>query len=152
MRLGKLLAEARERGSDKDPTLDFLAVFMPSYPKREYEIRVNFEGIPLFGKLDGYNPWKKIIGEDKTGKNFTQRMADQSDQLTMYSLMVWKKSRLIPQINLHWAKTIEVQGLSLTGDFKTFETSRTLKDFILLSKRLKIAWEGILEMGKELNE
>ncbi len=151
MRLGKRLAEARERGHDKDPTLDFLARFMPSYPKREYKIEVEFEKIPLLGKLDGYNPWKKSIGEDKSGKNFTQGMADKSDQLTLYSLMIWKKLNYIPRIDLHWARTEEIDGiLRLTGDFRTFTTTRTLKDFILISKRLKIAWERILEMGKEL--
>jgi hypothetical protein len=151
MSLGKRLSEAREKGSDSDNVIDYLANFMQTYPKREYEIRATFEGIPLFGKLDGWNPYKKIIGEDKSGKKFTQAMADNLGQLTMYSLLVWCKYKKFPDIRLHWAETVEENGIvRFTGKFKTFETKRDLKDIIKFSKRLKVAWAGICEMGKEL--
>jgi len=151
MRLGKRLAKARERLSDPDPTIDFLAKFMPQYPKHEYKMEVEFEGIPLQGKFDGWNPWSKIIGEDKSGKNFTQGMADKLGQLTMYSTIVWKSKGYFPSLRLHWAKTIEENGvLRFTGEFRTFETTRTLKDIILFSKRIKTAWSGICEMRDEL--
>jgi len=154
MRLGKRLAEARERRSDPDPTIDFLAKYMPQYPKREHKIEVNFEGIPLLGKLDGWSPLTLTIGEDKSGKNFTQRMADKLGQLDMYSTLVWAKhNRKLPVIKLHWAKTIEIDGIiQFTGEFKTYQTTRTLKDIILFSKRIKVAWSGICEMGKDINK
>jgi len=151
--LGKRMATCLENGFDEehDPLFEMLAVFMPSYPYREFEINAVFEGIPLKGKLDGFNEKTLTIGEYKTGKCWTQSMVDSTGQLTFYALLVWLKYKKLPkEIFLHWAKTDEdMEGnLKLTGDIKTFKTQRSLKDLILFSKRIKSAWEGICELGK----
>jgi len=177
LELGKRMATALENGFDEehDPLFDMVAVFMPSYPHKEFQIPrlvgsgeksgckcqkclargiekpIIFEGVPLYGKLDGFDDKTLTIGEVKTGKKWTQGMVDQSVQLTFYALLVWLKYKRFPKnIFLHWAKTEEdVEGnLKLVGDIKTFRTERTLKDFILLSKRIKITWAAINEMGK----
>ncbi len=153
LELGKRMATTLENGFDeeRDPLFEMLAVFMPSYPYREFEINAIFEGIPLKGKLDGFDEKTLTIGEVKTGKYWTQSMVNSAGQLTFYALLVWLKYKKLPkEIFLHWAKTDEdMEGnLKLTGDIKTFKTQRSLKDLILFSKRIKSAWEGICELGK----
>ena len=153
LELGKRMATTLENGKsdDGDPMLELMAVYMPSYPAKEFEIKVNFEGIPIVGKLDGFNKETLTIGEYKSGKHWTQSMADETGQLTMYALLVWLKYKKLPnKILLHWARTDEdMEGnLVLTGEIKTFQTQRSLKDLILFSKRIKTAWGGICELGK----
>src|SRR5574343_855975 len=153
LELGKRMATTLENGFDceRDPLFEMLAAFMPAYPRREFDVKANFEGIPLVGKLDGFNEKTLKVGEYKTGKNWTQSMVDQTGQLTFYALLVWLKYKKLPkEIFLHWARTDEdMEGnLKLTCDIKTFKTSRSLKDLILFSKRIKLAWEGICELGK----
>lgn len=151
IKVGKALAERLETGIETDNELiEYLALFLPKYPKVEFEIMADWEGIPLMGKLDCFEPNGRIIGEIKTGKCWTKNMVDKSDQLTFYSLLVWLKYKRVPsEIRLHWAKTeIDENGrLRLTGDITTFTTIRTLSDIILLRGRIKSAWNGIIEMS-----
>jgi len=153
LELGKRMATTLENGKsdDGDPMLELMAIYMPSYPAKEFDIKVMFEGIPLVGKLDGWNEKTLTIGEYKSGKNWTQSMANETGQLTMYALLIWLKYKKLPaKILLHWARTDEdMEGnLVLTGEIKTFTTQRSLKDIILFSKRIKSAWAGICELGK----
>lgn len=153
LELGKKLATTLESGhsADGDPILELMTVYMPAYPAREFDLKATFEGIPLVGKLDGWNEKTLTIGEYKSGKSWTQAMANETGQLTFYALLVWLKYKKLPaNIYLHWARTDEdMEGnLMLTGDIKTFRTERSLKDIILFSKRIKSAWAGICELGK----
>lgn len=153
LELGKKMACALENGfsEDGDPMLELMIVYMPAYPAREYDIKQEFEGIPLVGKLDGFDEATLTVGEYKSGKKWTQAMVDQHGQLTFYALLVWLKYGKLPnKIFLHWARTDEdMEGnLKLTGDIRTFETKRSLKDLILFSKRIKTAWAEICELGK----
>ena len=136
LELGKRMAEDLERGFDEehDPLFEMIIVFLPSYPEREYEVRGVFDNIPLLGKLDGWNEKTMTIGEYKTGKKWTQAMADNTGQLTFYAFLIWLKYGKLPKkIFLHWARTDEdMEGnLFLTGEIKTFSTERTMKDIIL---------------------
>jgi len=147
------MATTLENGFDEehDPLFELMAVFMPAYPLREFDIAAEFEGIPLVGKLDGFNERALVVGEYKSGKHWTQGMADKSGQLTFYALLVWLKYGKLPSdIFLHWARTDEdLEGnLKLTGEIKTFRTKRTMKDLILFSPRIKSAWAGICELGE----
>lgn len=153
LELGKRLATGLENGFDneRDPIVDMVIRFMPSYPLREYRISVEFDGIPLVGIYDGFNASDEVIGEYKSGKSWTQKKVDDHGQLTFYALLYWLKYKKLPRhIYLHWAKTREDENgnIELTGDIKTFETKRTMKDIILFSKRIKNAWTGICEIGK----
>lgn len=153
LELGKRMATCLENGYDeeRDPLFENIAVFMPAYPLREFDLKADLEGIPLVGKLDGFKEEALIIGEYKTGKKWTQSMVNSSGQLTFYALLVWLVYKKLPaKIYLHWARTEEdMEGkLFLTGDIKTFETQRSLKDLILFSKRIRSAWAGICEFGE----
>src|SRR5574341_602969 len=86
MALGKRLSEALERQVNTgDEALDNLVTFFPHYPKREFEIKAKMDGveIPLFGVLDGFDPKGLRIGENKSGKLWTQQMVDERGQLKM---------------------------------------------------------------------
>ena len=156
MELGKKMAERMETGEESDDIdMEQVAMFMPESPEREYPIEVNFHGIPLFGKLDGFNPKnkKKIIREDKTGKKWTQAMVDKTEQLTFYAMLVIGKYEKLPdKIFLDWAPTERdpITGkLKLTGEVKTFETKRTMADILLFYAKVKRVWEEIQEMSKK---
>jgi len=151
--LGKRMATALENGFDeqRDPMIEMVMTFMPSYPLREYEMNGVFEGIPLKGKLDGFDKEGLRIGEYKTGVKWTQGMVDCHGQLTFYALLVKLNYGVLPnEIKLHWARTQknpETGGIELTGETKTFLTKRTMSDLILFSKKIKEVWKGVCEVG-----
>jgi hypothetical protein len=145
MRFGREVADILE-GTKKsdDPMIEHIKHFLPGLPEREFEISVNWEGIPLFGKLDGFDPKKIIIEENKTGKKWTQGMADKSEQLTFYSAMVWLKYNKIPEILLCWMETEWGLGnIVPTGKVRIFKTKRSKADIIGFYKPVKEAWDGI---------
>jgi hypothetical protein len=152
MRLGKTLAQRMETNINTDDTnLEQVAMFLPHSPKREYEINTTFKKLPLYGKLDGFNPRskKKIIREIKTGTNWTQRKADTLEQLTFYSILVLSKYGKLPhKLYLDWVPTKRnEQGLlEIIGYVKTFETNRTMSDILLFFAKLKKAWSEIQTM------
>ena len=149
---GKQVAEYLENGKmekyNKD--FEFLSIILPTYPKREYPIKVMYEGIKLYGKFDGFNPRKLEVGEYKTGKKYTQAMVDKNDQLTFYAFMVWLKYKKIPALKLCWIETRELNDdeVCITGKHKIFEAKRTVKDFLLLGKRIRKAAKEISELEK----
>ena len=157
LELGKRMAETLENGYDeeRDPQIEMVSVFMPTYPLKEFKMKWTLEGIPLRGVLDGFNENTLVIGEYKTGKKWSKSMADKSDQLTFYALLCYMNYKELPKrIFLHWAETIEdMEGnLSLSGQIETFETKRVLRDIILLTKRIRLAWAGIQEMKEMINK
>src|SRR3990167_2427576 len=143
---GKNLATALENGGSDDAMIEHLRRFLPSYQKVEYEIKAKLGEINLLGKLDGFNPRKKIIGEIKTGKKFTQKMVDTNGQLTFYALLVWLKYKTLPEIYLHWCKS---NNGELTGEIKTFKTQRSQLDLMKFIPRIKKCWEGIQQLCSE---
>lgn len=154
MELGKKVSDGLEDNDViEDDDIARLAIFMPQSPRKQYEIEVNFQGIPLYGILDGFNPKskKKIIREDKTGIKFTQSMADNLGQLTFYAILVFAKYRELPhKMYLDWARTIKDENgkFKLTGEIKTFETKRTMQDILLFYTKMKRTWQEIQQMSK----
>lgn len=159
LNLGTRLDEAIQKGKDEfgDTMINYLVMMLPRYPKMQHRIEVDFEGVPLVGVLDGFNDSNKkklICGEHKSGKNWTQSLADKSDQITIYNLMVWLKYGIIPFENhLHWAKTKvnDEDELFFTGDIKDFKTTREMKDLILMGGRIHKAYNEIKEMWKDFD-
>lgn len=146
MAFGKKIAEGLE-GKIECPEAEFCKIYLPKMPKREYEIKVNFEGVPILVRMDAFDDKKLIIDEYKTGRSpWTQKKVDNHGQLTMYAMAVWKKYGKIPDIRLFWIPTdLDDNGeVVLTGEIPyEFKTQRSLRDFALMYKRLKNAWEGI---------
>ncbi len=160
MSLGKKVALARETRMTDDKVVEHLKIFFPQYPKKEYEVwkdkrrkqYLEFEGIPIFGVLDGFDPKKLRIGEDKTGVKWTQGMVDKLGQLTFQSILVLRKfGRLPTEIKLNWGRTEKDKRnrVRLTGDIKIFQATRTMTDIIRFYPRMREAWFGINEIHKE---
>jgi hypothetical protein len=152
MDFGKWFAELleSEKKSD-DMAIERLRSLMPKYSSREEEITVNYKGIPILVKPDGIDWRKKIIGEFKTGKKWTQKMADESIQITLNAMAIWIEKKEIFKTQLHWIETEEDEDGSIiaTGYGETFKTNRTVKDFLLLWTRIERAWVGINKIHQE---
>jgi len=149
MELGKAVAEMLEKGEEHaDKDLEFYRIFIPQYPHKEFDVKTNLGDIALFGKLDGWDPDKKEIGEYKTGSKWSQKMADETGQLSFYALMLYLQYGIKPEeikIKLFWMPTIidQFEGVKLTGDLKMFETKRNMTDLIDMMGRIRRAWKGI---------
>ena len=154
-RFGKKFHEAMTRET-KDKNIERLKLFLPDYKYREVKIDAKIEGIPILGIPDGVNKDKKEFCDYKTGKKWTQAMADKSDQITFYYILLWKKYGWIPKKSfIHWIETTEDDDgkLRFTGFIRTFKTHRTMRDILLLFRRIKRAWEGIEVLcNKELSK
>jgi len=173
--LGHKIAQHLERGKKSgDLGLDYLLMVFPRRMFHERELRAKIAGIPLLGVPDAYTPPKRpytsnlsVIDEYKTSKNpWTQRMADQNDQLTFYALLFYLKYKCLPkELWLRWAETAWVKldddsvpdeearyDLQLTGKTESFKTSRSIKDVLAIGVRAKKAWKGIQALtAKEWN-
>lgn len=150
MELGKVVAEMLEKDTEQeDAALEHARIFLPSYPSKEHEIRATIAGVPLLGKLDGYDPVKGLIGEYKTGRLWTQERADKHRQLDFYALLVHLAYRVPVDrigITLHWLPTEWNNGdPKITGDIVNFETSRTTSDILNISKEIVDTWKAIGE-------
>ena len=150
LRIGKALTQRLETGEEaEDKMIEHIAILLPKYEKKAHEIKADFYGIPVLGKLDCFNRKGLVVGEVKTGRHWSQKMVDKSGQLTFYSMLVWLKYKKLPSnIILHWAETNydENGDLIITGKIKTFATKRTISDIILLRGRIKKCWKGIIKM------
>jgi len=153
-RFGKEFHEAMTKET-KDENIEKLKLFLPIYKSREIKITTEIESIPILGILDGFNKRKKEFCDYKTGKKWTQSMADKSDQITFYYILLWKKYGWIAKKSfIHWIETAEENGeMRFTGKIRTFETHRTMRDILLLFRRIKRSWQGIEVLcNKELSK
>jgi len=153
-RFGKEFHEAMTKET-KNKNIERLKLFLPAYKYREIEIDTKIEGIPILGIPDGVDRKKKEFGDYKTGKKWAQSMADKSDQITFYYILLWKKYGWIPKkAFIHWIETTEEDGeLRFTGKIKNFETHRTMRDMLLFFNRIKRSWQGIEVLcNKELSK
>ena len=162
---GNELALMREKEEYPDD-LENIRLFLPHYPKREYvmtaQIRIDGKQVMLLGRFDGVDLRRHIIGDDKTGlathvtakgnisKEWDQKRADKSEQVTFYSFIYWKKKRVIPKFRIHWLETREKnKKVFATGRVETFETTRTMKELLLLSVKISERWRGIIQLCEE---
>ena len=157
LRFGKMIADVLENRDkkNKNDNEEWAIELLETPEHSELELLEEFNKIPLFGKLDGYNESTKTIKEYKTGKiPWTQAKADKHEQLTFYAIMISKRYKIKIEdikIELDWLETIEdVDGeMLLTGLKKTFKTKRTNKDLIRIYPKIKRVWKGIEELVDE---
>lgn len=143
--------ESRELsfGSYVDKKLQEDPAFLPQverYPVMQHEMRIVFDGVPLVGFADGWDPLKLRLKDDKTGKKaWTQKRADETGQLTMYALMLYLIDKVKPadlELFISWLPTEE------KGDFyigfrdtpvvpKVFKTKRTMLQLLQFGQRIK---------------
>lgn len=136
MIFGKLIAKRLE---DNDPALSFI----PRYEKSEQGIEINLEGLPIIGYLDSFDPSKNKFREYKTshlGRDgklpWNRVLVAKHDQLPFYSFLIEQKyGEVDPMCHLDWIetdwkkKTIEFQGMTLTGDTRELLLTGNIKTF-----------------------
>lgn len=124
------------------------------YPIMQHGMKIMFDGIPLIGFADGYDPSAKILADYKTGKKaWTQKRADETGQLTMYAFMLYLIDKVKPGdmvFRIVWLPTVE------SGDFsiqfkddpvkpKVFNTTRSMLDILQFGQRIKKTLEEMQE-------
>lgn len=154
MQIGLMVADMLEHDDAKgDPTMEHFRAFLPRYPYHEFAIDRPFAGMRFAGKLDGWDPATRTVGEYKTGLDWSQERADSHRQLDFYCLLVWLLTGSMPErLLLHWIPTrINFFTLQpeLTGDIRTFETMRTKHDMLKMAADAKRVWR---EIGKRCAE
>lgn len=154
MKKGKDLAEYLEKGGDADDDIKCVADFIPQYKHKEFEIRTKMENIKLLGYLDSFDDDELKIYEYKTGKKYTQGMANKLGQLDFYTLLVYLKYKKLPRsIKLIWVETETNDDIvSFTGKVKTFEVEKSMTDIIKIIGRIHKAKKGIDDMWKTVDK
>jgi hypothetical protein len=140
MQYGKRFAAAMENGEDEDILISAASSLIPKYSKIEFEIKVEFNGIILLGKLDSFDPKTKSFLEYKTGKYpWTQAKVDADEQMTTYFMLIYLKYKKLPkEAYLDWVETEETnEKINFTGQMKSFKTKRNLTQILRMANKFK---------------
>lgn len=132
------------------------------YPVLQHEMRTEFNGIPLLGYSDTFRPVGSAMGiakfknivpalrDYKTGrKEWTQKRADETGQITMYLFMLYLQHKIRPQdveAYIDWMPTHYKDGkiaFIKEGDIHTFKTQRTMQQCLAFGQRIKDTWKAM---------
>ena len=146
---GKRIAASLEAATTDDAEVENLRILLPRFPKKEYEIKVEYSGVPLLAKPDLFSPWKVHIGELKTGQApWTQSRVNQHGQLKFYALAAWLKYKRVPKVELYWAPTEwREHKLCLKGEIMTFQAEITEQDILSFGARIPQVWAAIQQVA-----
>ena len=76
---------------------------------------------------------------------WTQGQVHSNKQLTWYAYIYYLNKGVIPKIELNCIETMSVNGVTVaTGNIKTFQTNRTVRDFIYLQSDINKVWKEIV--------
>jgi hypothetical protein len=160
MAYGSLMAEGLEaEEATGDPLLDLMMARIPKFDLMDKpitaELKNGKEILHLLAKPDTCKSDLTAFKEYKTSvRDWTQRMANESGQITFYATTIWVKTGKIPQdielVNVPVAYQDDGR-LQPTGELLRFPTTRTMIDVIRMVTRMKRAWAGIKNLcEKEL--
>lgn len=144
-------------GSMVDKKIQADPTFIPDlvrYPLLQHKMETVYNGIPLVGLPDAFHREERRLRDYKTGKAlWTQKRADETGQLTFYSMLLYLTERIRPEelsLYIDWLPTKE------TGDFTiqfrdepvvpvVFETKRTMRDVLEFGNRIQKTRELMLK-------
>lgn len=160
MAYGSLMADGLEFDeSTGDPLLDAMIAQIPKFELRDQPLEADLPfkkgHIRLLAKPDTSKADYSAFKEYKTSvRKWTQKMVDNSGQISFYATTMWLKTGKIPQdielVNVQVMYT-EDGKLTPTGAILRFPTKRTMVDIIKMTGRMKKAWQGICDLcEKEL--
>lgn len=168
--LGKEVADHLESGEDTGKIeVDLVLAQIPKLALRDVKMMLEVSSgrgkdrrsIPVMIKPDMCMRDYSEFYEIKTGTGpWTQRMADESDQVTFYVMGLYllrgnHTGALIPKAELIWAPTEKrmdedgVERPHLMGEIKRFPTTRTFADILRMEARVAQAWH---EIGKAMEK
>jgi hypothetical protein len=169
MKYGSLMADGLEsEEATGDPLLDIVMAQIPKLERMDMAIEdprgpeVAFRGdktakipvlrdgkvkIPILALPDTASADFRAFKEYKQSvRKWTQKMANDSGQITFYATAIWIAKGFVPQdIEL---VDVEVEykddgSMQPTGNIYRFPTKRTIIDIIKMTRRMKNAWAGI---------
>lgn len=152
MAYGSLMAEGLEGEiATGDPLLDLVMSKIPKFELMDKALEVDLPNgkkkIKLLAKPDTAKKDYSAFKEYKTSvRRWTQKMADESNQITFYAVAMWLKTGKVPQdielVNVQ----VEYQddgSLAPTGEIFIFPTKRSIVDVLKMTKRIKNTWSAI---------
>lgn len=152
MEYGSLMAEGLETGqATGDPVLDLMMARIPKFELMDVAFETDLADaagtIRILAKPDTAKADYSAFKEYKTSvRKWTQRMADQSGQVTFYAMAMWLKTGKIPDdielVNVPVEYAMD-GTLRPTGDLVRLPTNRTMVDIIKMTGRARKAWAGI---------
>ncbi len=158
MDFGSKMANALETGNgSEDVILDLMIAHLPKFELMdiafEADLQDGKEKIKVLAKPDTYKKDLSALKEYKTSvRNWTQKMADESDQITFYCTVIWLLTKKIPECELVQVKT-RYRGnkgqIEATGEILRFPTSRKMIDIIKMCTRIKRGWKKIKEVSEK---
>ena len=155
MAYGSAMAEGLENEeASGDPILDIMMSRLPKFELMDRAFEVDLKDgkgvIYLLAKPDTAKKDYSAFKEYKTSvREWTQRMADDSGQITFYATAMWLKTGKIPDDIELIDVPVEYQpdgSLRPTGELVRLKTQRTMTDIIKMTKRIRHGWHGILEL------
>lgn len=160
MQYGTMMAEGLEfEEASGDPLLDLMMARLPKFDLMdkpiEAELKDGKDTIKLLAKPDTCKSDYTAFKEYKSSvRKWTQKMADESGQITFYATAIWLNTGKIPQdielVNVQTAYD-EDNRMTVTGEIFRLPTKRTMVDIIKMTSRMKRAWTGIKNLcEKEL--
>lgn len=178
MHLGSQMAEGLEQGeASGDPLLDAMMAKLPKLDRADLPVEskkgvlVDFNrnghtikirvpvlkdpkgDIPILAVPDTATKDYSAFKEYKSStRSWTQKMVDESGQVTFYATAIWLATGHIPtDIELVCVPTeYDADGrLSPTGELVRLPTSRSLSDVIKMTRRMRDAWRDIEALCKK---
>ncbi len=152
MAYGSMLADVLENDeATGDAILDMMMIKIPKFELMDIAFEVDLkEGkkvLRLLAKPDTAKADYSAFKEYKTStRAWTQKMADDSGQITFYATCMWLKTGKIPQDIELVNVPVKYNGdgsLTPTGEMIRLPTKRTMVDIIKMCSRMKKAWAGI---------
>lgn len=152
MAYGSLMADGLENEeATGDPLLDLMMARIPKFELMdvafEAELKDGKDTITILAKPDTNKADYSAFKEYKTStRKWTQKMADDSGQVTLYATAMWLKTGHIPQdIELVNVPVMYQDDGSLapTGELIRLSTTRSMADIIKMTSRIRKAWHGI---------
>lgn len=178
MAYGSLLADGlKDEEATGDPLLDLMASKIPKFELMDQPIE-DPKGIEIFFERDNKNIKVPVLTDKKitipllalpdtakatyeafkeyktSVRKWTQKMADESGQITFYATAIWLAKGIIPsdiELDNLQVEYDEDGRLRPTENILRFPTKRTMIDVIKMTRRIKVAWAGIKQLvEKEL--
>lgn len=137
-------------GSEVDKKLETDPSYLPQIvrcPLLQHSLKASLSGIPLVGKPDALDLSNPMLRDYKTGKKkWDQKRADETEQLTMYLLLIFIVYKIPPErfeCYIDWMPTMENADFSISfiepieENIRTFKTKRTMRDILVYGKKIK---------------
>lgn len=158
MAYGSKLADGLENEeATGDPLLDLMMARIPKFELMDVAFQVPLKDgkntIQILAKPDTAKVDYSAFKEYKTSvRPWSQKMADDSGQITFYATAMWLKTKKIPKdIELVdvVVEYLEDGSLQPTGEMLRFPTERTMVDIIKMTARMKRAYHGICKLCEQ---